>query len=79
MFVACRAALSIYDGWPGFVEQDLPGWLANTEGIIGFWNYTVVAELQVAPEPGGLSLLGTAAFGLLSFARLRRRADAGRT
>lgn len=40
----------ILDGWPTFVEQDVPGWIANAGGQIGFWDYTVVAELPV-PEP----------------------------
>lgn len=46
----------IYDGWPTFVESDVPGWMANTGGIVGFWSYTVVSELAV-PEPAGISLL----------------------
>jgi hypothetical protein len=44
--------LELVDGWPTFVEQDVQGWIANTRrsedetfGHIGFWNYTVVAEL----------------------------------
>src|SRR5262249_23257972 len=48
----------LYDGWPTFLEQDVSGWMANTGGIIGFWNYTVVAQLTSVPEPGGLVLLG---------------------
>lgn len=36
----------IYDGWPTYIEEDVPRWFDNTEGYIGFWNYTVVAELQ---------------------------------
>jgi len=42
--------IEILDGWPGFVEQDVPGWMANTGGQIGFWSYTVVEELT--PVPG---------------------------
>jgi uncharacterized protein (TIGR03382 family) len=42
--------VEVLDGWPTFVEQDVPGWIANTGGQIGFWSYTVVAELTV-PEP----------------------------
>ena len=55
-------AAEILDGWPGFVESDVAGWIQNTGGTIGFWNYTVVREL---PEPSatvvigvGLALLG---------------------
>ena len=36
--------VEILDGWPGFVEQDVDGWIENTGGAIGFWSYTVVAE-----------------------------------
>lgn len=37
--------IEIYDGWPGYVEEDLDGWIANTNGVIGFWSYTVTREL----------------------------------
>lgn len=43
--------IEILDGWPTFVEQDVEGWLANTNSAIGFWNYTVVQELSAVPEP----------------------------
>ena len=33
------------DGWPGLVQNDIESWMENTGGQIGFWNYTVVAEL----------------------------------
>ena len=60
----------ILDGWPGFVEQDVDGWIANTNGYIGFWNYTVTAELPaVVPLPGALLLLASGAFGLAAFVR----------
>lgn len=42
------STIEILDGWPGYVEQDVEGWIANTQGAIGFWTYTVVEEL---PEP----------------------------
>ena len=41
----------ILDGWPTFVEQDVDGWIANTNGNVGFWGYTVVEELAPVPEP----------------------------
>jgi len=50
-------AIEILDGWPTFVEQDVQGWIANTGGTIGFWTYTVVAELPAVPEPTGGALL----------------------
>jgi hypothetical protein len=37
--------IEILDGWPSYVESDVEGWMANTGGYIGFWSYTVVAEL----------------------------------
>lgn len=62
----------ILDGWPGFVEQDVAGWIGNTGGYIGFWNYTVTAELPAAvPVPGALLLLGSGALGLAGFVRRR--------
>jgi hypothetical protein len=37
--------VEILDGWPTYVEQDVDGWIANTDATIGFWQYSVVAEL----------------------------------
>jgi hypothetical protein len=37
--------IEIYDGWPEFVEDDVDGWIQNTNGVIGFWAYTVTREL----------------------------------
>jgi len=37
--------IEILDGWPSYVESDIPGWIDNTGGYIGFWSYTVTAEL----------------------------------
>lgn len=42
--------IEILDGWPGLVENDCQGWVANTAGLIGFWSYTVVAELGTDPN-----------------------------
>ena len=39
----------VLDGWPTFVEQDISGWIANTNGTIGFWTYTVTTELPGPP------------------------------
>jgi hypothetical protein len=50
--------IEILDGWPTFVEDDVPGWIANTNSFVGFWNYTIVAELgQIIPEPSSIGLL----------------------
>jgi hypothetical protein len=38
------------DGWPGFVQNVLAGWMSATGGRIGFSNYTVVAELGTDPN-----------------------------
>ena len=40
------ATAAILDGTPTLVEQDVDGWIANTGGRIGFWNYTVVREVD---------------------------------
>jgi hypothetical protein len=65
----------LYDGWPGFVESDVAGWIANTEGTIGSWQYTIVRELPV-PEPGGCGALALGA-AVLGVARRRRLAPDG--
>lgn len=60
-------AAEILDGWPGFVESDVAGWIENTEGTIGFWGYTVAAEL---PEPSPAVPIGVG----LAILAVRRRA-----
>lgn len=40
----------ILDGWPGLVEDDCAEWVADTGGLIGFWDYTVTAELGADPK-----------------------------
>ncbi len=56
----------ILDGWPSFVESDVQGWFANTGGLIGFWSYTIVDELEQPsiPAPGTLLLLLSGLGGL---------------
>lgn len=44
------AAIELCDGWPGFIQQDVAGFIANTGGRVCFWGYTVVAELAQAPQ-----------------------------
>ena len=41
--------IELIDGWPTFIENDVPGWMSNTAGEIGFWSYTVVSELGGYP------------------------------
>ncbi|MFV1885137.1 MAG: hypothetical protein ACMZ7B_11665 [Balneola sp.] len=43
--------IEIYDGWPGYIEEDLQRWFQNTSdepnsGIIGFWGFSVVEEIE---------------------------------
>lgn len=58
----------VLDGWPGEVERDVDAWIANTNGAVGFWSYTVVEEL---PEPdSGAGVL--AALGALALRAVRR-------
>ncbi|MBX9787901.1 MAG: PEP-CTERM sorting domain-containing protein [Pirellulales bacterium] len=62
----------LYDGWPTYVEQDVQGWMDNTNGIIGFWSYRLVSEV-VVPEPSTWAL-ATAAMGVLALVGWRRHA-----
>lgn len=41
----------LYDGWPGYLEENLSDWMVQKNGSIGFWNYSVkrrvaLSELQ---------------------------------
>ena len=65
--------IELVDGNPTYLESDVQGWIENTRrrpdenvGHIGFWNYTVVAEVDgsvLVPLPAGI---GTGAVGLLA-------------
>jgi hypothetical protein len=48
--------IEILDGWPTYVEQDVDGWIQNTNGYIGFWQYTVVAELPTGDYDADLDV-----------------------
>lgn len=45
------STIEVCDGTPQQVEQDVQGWIANTQATICFWRYTVVAELAFIPQP----------------------------
>jgi hypothetical protein len=43
--------IEIYDGWPQYVEDHYEEWTNTTKGpngnpIIGFWNYTIIREVD---------------------------------
>jgi hypothetical protein len=50
------STIEILDGWPTDVENDVDGWIANTEGKIGFWQYSVVAELPAGDYDADLDV-----------------------
>jgi hypothetical protein len=57
--------IEVLDGWPSDVERDVPAWIDNTNGQIGFWSYTVVGELPSVPEPSSLVLASLGGVGML--------------
>ena len=70
--------IELVDGNPTLVQDDVPGWIANTRrtpdatrGHIGFWNYTVVAELAPATVPVPAALT-TAVVGIGAVVVARR-------
>ncbi len=46
----------ILDGEPSWVESDVEWWIQNTGGLIGFWDFTVLAELGTDLEPWNCDL-----------------------
>jgi hypothetical protein len=38
----------IYDSWPTYVEEHLDEWLLQSDGIIGFWAYTVKRKVNTS-------------------------------
>ena len=72
------ATIEIQDGWPGYVESDVAGWIENTNqasapevGYIGFWSYTIIAELPPIPEPSAIGLTGLLVIFCLRYLRHR--------
>jgi hypothetical protein len=43
-------AIELCDGSPGLVQDDPAGFIANTDGMICFWGYSLVAELPAPPR-----------------------------
>lgn len=43
-------AIELCDGWPTFIEQDVQAFIDNTSATICFWDYSIVAELETAPD-----------------------------
>lgn len=77
--------VEILDGWPTFVEGDVPGWIANTNGYVGFWSYTVTRELSAPPTAiplppavSGGAILLVAGWLAVQFAQRRGFATAGK-
>jgi hypothetical protein len=78
--------IELTDGNPTQVGDDVQGWILNTRrsedeatGHIGFWNYTVVAELPVTPTvplPAALPVGCAGLFAIMAaqwWPRIRRR------
>jgi hypothetical protein len=72
--------IELTDGNPTLVQADVPGWIDNTNGTtdsdrghIGFWSYTVVAELPGSPVSAPIpAALSSAAIGLFAVVAARR-------
>ena len=68
------ATIELIDGWPTFVESDVQGWINNTNGVVGFWSYTVTAELTPVPLPTAALFLGSSLISLMVTGRKARAA-----
>ncbi len=65
--------IELIDGNPTTVENDVPWWMNNTDGQIGFWSYTVVEDVtHQVPEPSSMLLLCIGAFALIGMRRRKR-------
>jgi hypothetical protein len=69
--------IEILDGYPTLVESDVAWWIENTNqpgepevGYIGFWSYTVIAELAPIPESSSIAIAG---LGLIFYMRFSRQ------
>ena len=49
--------IELCDGSPTLVEADVEGWIDNTDGVICFWDYTVVREIR-NPTPTAVTTWG---------------------
>lgn len=38
----------LYDGWPGYLEENLSDWMVQKDGSIGFWNYSVKRRVDLS-------------------------------
>ena len=45
--------IELIDGNAQLVEDDISWWINNTGGVIGFWSYTVVGEIECLPVVEG--------------------------
>lgn len=65
------ATIEILDGSPTIVEEDIDWWMQNTGGKIGFWGYTIIAELPQVPEPSQITVgfAGFIAVAVILFTR----------
>lgn len=63
------ATIELIDGWPTFVESDVQGWINNTNGVVGFWSYTVTAELTTVPLSSAALFFGSSLMSLMVIGR----------
>ncbi len=62
------STIEVLDGWPGLVESNCTGWVADTGGYIGFWTYTVVDELGTDPNHWDRDFDGDAEVDFIDYA-----------
>ncbi len=72
--------IELCDGTPSMVGADPVGFLANTNGVICFWGYTVTAEIpgpRLIPMGRGVAPLVAVAIPLAALALARRKKRPG--